>query len=244
MKLTPSDVLEVRKALLAARLAGVSNVVLTNGYVAGVHDAHVSAIFSPIKLSLDPAISIGIMKLADFEKRLTLFGEDVLVEGEVNDAKKARKLLIRGKTGKIEYRCTDERMITYPKTNADEPGIVVTLTKAEVALLSRGTKTLGGSELVLQIKRDGAVHLESHDTNQDRFELDAEARAVFVDEEAPYPYVNSFDASNNGAFLPLIENMVKDNDTAELVVMRTGNISLKVYGHDVFAVPKAQHGDD
>jgi hypothetical protein len=244
MKLTPQDVLEVRKALLAARLAGVSSVVITNGYIAGVHDAHIAAIFSPIKLSLDPAISIGIMKLADFEKRLTLFGDDVLVEGEVNDAKKARKLSIRGKAGKIEYRCTDERMITYPKTNADESDIVVTLSKAEVALLSRGTKTLGGSDLVLQIKRDGSVRMESHDTNQDRFEIEIEGKAVFVDEDAPHPYVNSFDATNSGAFLPLIENMVKENDTAELVVMRTGNISLKVYGHDVFAVPKAQHGDD
>lgn len=244
MKLTPTDILELRKALMAARLAGVSSVVITNGYIAGVHDAHIAAIFSPIKLSIDSAISIGIMKLADFEKRLTLFGEDVLVEGEVNDAKKTRKLSIRGKTGKIEYRCTDERMITYPKTNADEPGVLVTLTKAEVALISRGTKTLGGAQLTLQIKRDGLVHIESSDTNQDRFEVDIEAPATFIDEEAPYPYVNSFDVSNNGAFLPLIENIVKESDTAELLVMRTGNISLKVYGHDVFAVPKAQHGDD
>lgn len=242
MKLTSSDVLNLRASLAAARLTGVSNVVIANGMIAGVHDSHIAAIFSPIQLSIDPEITLGIMKLADFEKRLNLFGEDVLVEGEVTENKKVRKLNIRGKSGKIDFRCTDERLITYPKSNTDEPSAVITLTKPEVALIARGAKTLGASHLTLQVKRDGGVHIECQDTNQDVFSADVAGIAEFVNDA--HPYVNRFDATNNGAFLPLLEHMVKDKDEATLVITQTGNISLKAFGHDVFAVPMAQHGDD
>jgi hypothetical protein len=240
MKLTPSDILKIRGALIAARTAGINSVVITNGYVAGVHEKHIAAIFSALALDLDPAISIGLAKLTDLEKRLSLFGE-IEVEGEVNANQKMCKLAIRGKGGKIDYRCSDERLITYPKSNSDEPGIVVTISKPEIALLSKGAKTLSAEHLTLQVKRDGTVHFECHDTNQDEFQTDLEAQAEFVDEV--YPYVNPFDVSSGGVFLALLEHMVKDADTAQLVVMKTGNISLQVHGHEVFAVPRIQHGE-
>lgn len=242
MKLTSTDVQKLRAGLAAARLAGVANVVITNGYIAGVHEGHIAAIYSPIELSIDREISFGIMKLSDFEKRLNLFGDDVLVEGEVADNKNVRKLNIRGKAGKIDFRCTSERLITYPKSNMDEPSIVLTLTKPEIALIARGAKTLGASHLTLQVKRDGTVHIECSDTNQDVFAADVAGVAEFVGDA--HPYVNRFDATNNGAFLPLLEHMVKDKDDATVYITQTGNISLKAFGHDVFAVPMAQHGDD
>lgn len=240
MKLTPTDILNLRKALLAARYAGVDDVVITGGRIAGVHEGHISAIFSMVMLSIDPEITMGIKKLTDFEKRLNLFGEDVLVEGELSDAKKVRKLSMRGKAGKIEYRCTDEKLITYPKTNPGDELMGITLTKPEIALLVKGTKTLGADGLVLQVKRDGTVHIECTDTNRDRFEIDIGSPALFSGD--PQPYVNTLNVTNNGVFLQLLEQMVKDNDEAELVVFGT-KIGMKVFGHDVFVIPDAQHGD-
>ena len=241
MKLTQDDNRKLRTALLAARLAGVNDVVITNGIIAGVHEQHIGAIFSPIDLSIDKDVTIGIKRLTDLEKRLSLFGENIEVEIEINDAKKARKLGVRASSGKIEFRCTDERLITYPKTNQDEPGMVLTLTKAEIGLISKGAKTLGTEQLTLQIKRDGVVHVECSDANTDRFEVELAAPAEFVDDV--YPYVNPFDVSSKGVFIPLLENLVKDADTAEIVVMRSGNISIRVYGHDVLAVPRIQTGE-
>jgi hypothetical protein len=37
--------------------------------------------------------------------------------------------------------------------------------------------------------------------------------------------------------------MVKDNDTADLVIMKTGNIGMTAYGHHVLAIPRIQHGE-
>jgi hypothetical protein len=172
-----------------------------------------------------------------------MFGDLVEVEGEVTDANKVRKLTIRGKGSKVEFRCTDEKLITYPKENNDEYGVLVTFSKPEVALLSKGAKTLGADQLTFQVKRDGAVHIECADSSMDRFEIDLETPAVFVDEENPYPVVNPFDVSAGGVFLQLLEHMVKDADTAELVVMKTGNVLMKIYGHEVLAIPRIQIGE-
>lgn len=240
MKLIPSDLLKVRAALSAARLAGINSVVISNGRISGVHDEHIAAIFSPLELSIDSSISLGIVKLSELEKRLALFTGDILVEGEVNDANKVRKLNIKAKTGKIEFRCTDEKLITHPKSNMDEPGIVLTISKPEIALISKGIKTLGAELLTLQVKRDGAVRIECSDVNQDIFEVTFENGAEFIDDE--YPYVNPFKA-NGGVLLPLFEQLVKDNDTAQVFIMKTGNILIQAHGHDVFVVPRIQHGE-
>lgn len=241
MKFTSSDVHNLRVALMACKLAGLDTVVISNGLVRGLNEKRNAAVFSKIELSIDPAISIGITRLSELEKRLTLFGDLVLVEGELNDANKVRKLTIKGKTGKIEFRCTDEKLIMYPKEDNDEPGLVMTLTKGEVNLIAKGAKTLGVEALTLQVKRDGKVHFECADISQDRFEIDLENDAQFVDDA--YPYVNPFDVSSGGVFLALLEHMAKDQDTVELIVMKTGNITLRAFGHEVRAIPRIQNGE-
>lgn len=241
MKFNTDDLRNLKLALMACKLSGIEAAVFSQGQIRGLGSKHNAAIFSPISLSIDPSISMGISKLADLEKRMALFGDDVLIEGELNDAKKARKLSIRGKGGKIEYRCTDEKLIEYPKTNNDEDGIVVTFTKPEVALIAKAVKTMGADKLVLQVKRDGSVHIECMDTNNDRFETDLSTLAEFVDE--PYAVVNPYDTTSNGVFITMLESMVKESDTATLIVKKSGNVGMTIFGHSLLAIPRIQIGD-
>lgn len=241
MKLTEADLPKFRAALLACKLAGLDTVVISEGMLRGLGDKRNAALVSELKLSIDPVISMGISRVPELEKRIAMFGDLVEIDLDVNDANKVRKLTIRGKGGKVEFRCTDEKLITYPKANNDEPGAVVTFTRPEVALLVKGAKTLSVDQLTFQIKRDGAVHIECADAAMDRFEIDLENPAAFVDD--PYPIVNPFDVSSGGVFLQLLEHMVKDSDTAELVVMKTGNVGMTIFGHDVLAIPRVQIGD-
>jgi hypothetical protein len=241
MKLTSSDILELRKALMAANKAGLESLVIHEGKVRGLNATQNAAIFSNINLSIDPNTQLGIVRLGELEKRLALFGDDVLIEGEVNDANKVRRLVIRGKAGRVEFRCTDPKLITYPKTNADEPRIVVKLQKPEVALLSKGVKLLGGEALAMQVKRDGGVHIECSDSNNDRFELDLATPAEFVDE--PAPFVHMYDTGSKGVFLSMLDQLAKDQDTVDLVVMRSGNISMQLFGFELLAVPRIKTGE-
>lgn len=241
MKLIDSDIPKLRGALQAAKHAGVTNVVITNGFIAGIHEKHIAAIFSPLDLSIAPEISFGISKLTELQKRLELFGDEILVEGEENDARKIRQLNIKGKAGKIQFRCTDERMITYPKSNMDESDMIITVTRPEVALLATGARTLGAELLTIEIDAAGGVHFICKDTNQDSFETDLEAPAEFLDEA--HPYRNPFDVSSGSVLLTLLEQLVKDADSAQFFVMKTGNLFLHAYGHDIFVIPRIQHGE-
>ena len=240
MKLTSAQLLDLRKALMAGKLAGLDSIVFANDKVAGLHEGHTAAVFSDLKL-LEPGITMGIVRLGELDKRLALFGDDVLVELEIADSKNVRRLAIKKGSSKIDFRCTAEKLITYPKTNTDDAGIFLTFTKPEVAMLSKGAKTLGAEQLTLQVKRDGTVHIECKDKNGDSFEIDLETPAAFA--EDAYGYVNPFDVSSGGVFLPLLEHMVKDADTADLVIMKTGNIGMTAYGHHVIAIPRIQHGE-
>lgn len=234
MKFSPDDIRALRTALATAKVAGLESAVITKGLIGGMHEKMSAVLFSPIKL-LETEYSMGMTRLPELEKRLALFGDDVLIEGELNDAGKMRILRMKGKAGKIEYRCTDERLIKYPKTNPDEPNIVVTISKPEIALLSKGVKLMGAAGLVFQIKRDGGIHLECQDESNDRFEMDLEMPAAFLNDETTY--VNTFDLGTGSPFMPLLDHMAKESDKIEIVIMASGNVSTTVYGHTVFAVP-------
>jgi hypothetical protein len=112
----------------------------------------------------------------------------------------------------------------------------VTLQKPEVALIAKGVKTLGAEQLTIQIKRDGAIHIESVDTSSDRFETDLSTPAEFIDDA--YPSVFNYNTTNSGVFLSLLEHSVREADSTQLVVMRSGNVGIKAYGHDIIAIPR------
>lgn len=240
MKFTSSDIAEIRRALVAANKAGIESFVIHEGQVRGLNIAQNSVIFSKINLTLDENIQIGIAKISVLANRLTLFGEDVVIDGEVNDAQKMRRLTIKGKSGKVDYRCTDARLITYPKTNSDEPFAVVTLSKAEIALVSKGAKLMASETITVQVRRDGTVHVECTDSNNDRFELDLQTKAEFVDEENAF--VHQYDAGSKGTLIDVMEYLAKDSETVTLVFTRSGNVGIKLLGFDMIAVPRIVTG--
>ncbi len=238
MKLNGTDNQKLRAAFNACRVADIDLAVVSEGKIRGLSESKNAAIISALELSIDPEITLGITRLADLNKRLDLFGEDILIEGEINDAKKVKKLTIRGKTGKIEFRATDIALLDrkYPKAHSEEAAAVVKLSKSEVSLISKGVRTLGAETMTVQVKRDGTVRIESSDSSNDRFELEIAAQAGFVDEEIAL--VNAYDTSSSGVILKLIEHVARDADTATLAIMKSGNIMLNVCGHDILAIPR------
>jgi len=234
--------LALRGALAACKLADIELAVISEGKIRGLSESRNAAIISALPLSIDPTVQLGVTRLSELSKRLALFGEEILLEAELTPEQKIRKLGIKGKAGKIEFRCTDVAMLEkkYPKANNDVEGVVLTFTKPEVAIISKGVKTLGAEQLTIQVKRDGAIHIESVDSSSDRFETDLATPAAFVEE--PYPSVFNYNTSNTGVFLSLLEHSVREADTTDLVMMKSGNIAIAVHGHTVLAIPRIQTG--
>lgn len=238
MKLTATDNQKLRAAFAACRVADIDLAVISEGLIRGLSESKNAAIFSPLELSIETDIAWGITRLSELSKRLELFGDDILIEGELNASKKVKKIGIKGKAGKIDFRCTDIALLErkYPKAHSEQCGTVITMTKPEVALMVKGVKTLKAEQVTIQVKRDGLVHIEAVDSSNDRFEIDLSTPAEFVDE--PVGSVFSYNTSSTGVFLNLVEHTVREADSTTLQVMRSGNVGLKIYGHDILAIPR------
>jgi hypothetical protein len=242
MKLTSSDNLKLRAALAACKIADIDLAVISEGKIRGLSDSRNAAIISNLDLSFGKEIQLGITRLSELDNRLNLFGDDILIEGELTGEQKVRKLMIRGKSGKIEFRCTDVSMLEkkYPKDSNDEPGAVITITKPEVVIISRGVKTLKADQLTIQVKRDGTVHIESADSSNDRFETGLSTLAAFIDDD--YPSVFSYNTSSSGVLLSLLEHAVREQDEVQIILMLSGNIGITVHGHSIIVIPRITQG--
>ncbi len=238
MKFTPSDNTNLKTALNACRLAGIDVAAITDGLIRGLSDSQNAAVFSEIELSFGNDVQLGITRLSELEKRLSLFGDGATIECDLTDDKKVKKLSVKSNGGKIEFRCTDIKMLKgkYPTANSDEASAVITFSKTEVSLISRGVKTLGAAQITVQVKRDGQVHIESVDTDNDRFELDLIAPAEFIEDAIPSVY--SYATGSSGVFLSLLENTVKDADSTQVTLMKAGNIEITVNGYRILAIPR------
>jgi hypothetical protein len=249
MKFSPEDILKFRGAAAACRLAGIDHAVFMNGEIRSISDNRNAAIISELKLSIPPEVKLCVLRLGELDKRMQLFGEDVLVEGELTGENKVRKLSMRGKHGKMEFRCTDLAMLEspssehkYPKTMNDAAGAVLTFTKPELALTVKAIKTLGAERITLQVKRDGFVHIESVDSSSDKFEADLSSEAEFI--EDAYPSVHSYANGSGGVLLPLLEYLNRETteETCQIMLMRTGNLLFTVHKHNVYAIPRIEIG--
>jgi len=238
MKLTKEDNSKLELALKACKLAEIDLAVIHEGKIRGMNDSKTAAIISGIDLTISPDVKWGITRLGELTQRIHLFSE-YDVEGELTGDQKVKKIIIRGGKGnsKIDFRCTDIALLEkkYPKNQNETAVAVIHMKQAEVALLSKGVKTLGATQVTIQVKRDGQVHIESSDSSNDRFEFDLETSAEFT--EDPVGMVNAYDTSNTGVILQIIEHMSR-NDDIDLVLNASGIIGLRAYDFDILAIPR------
>jgi hypothetical protein len=237
MKLTLEDNVKLKSAFAACKLADIDLAVISEGKIRGLSESRNAAIISALPLSISPDMQLGITRLSELAKRFSLFGDDVSIEAELAGENKIKKLLIKAKSGKIDFSMLEKK---YPKANNDVEGTVLSFTREEVQLISRGVKTLGAEQMTIQVKRDGAVHIESADSSSDRFETDLCTVAEFV--EDPYPSVFNYNTSSSGVLLGLLEHAAKEAETVQLIMMRSGNIGITVHGHTILAIPRIQTG--
>ena len=239
MKLTQSDNLKLRAALSACRLANIDLAVITEGKIRGMSDSRTAVIFSDIEMSFEEDVKWGITRLGELSKRLELFGDNILIEGELNNDKKVKKISIKGDkaNGKIDFRCTDIALLDrkYPKTHNEQEAVTITLKREDVSMLTKGVRTLGAERVTIQVKRDGQVHIESVDSSNDRFEFDLSTPAEFINE--PTGYVSQYDTSKTGVLLDLLSHLVRDNDEATITMNESGNLGLMINGYYILAIP-------
>lgn len=240
MKMTADDVLKIKSAIAIARIAGIDAIVITNNIVAGLLPSTKLALISTMKFSFDPALKIGIGRIAELEKRLSIFGSTELeIEGKGTDAGEISVLNISAGKSKVQFRCTSERMIKYPKGNDDPAIAVVTGTKAEIQQIARAAKTLGAETITLAIGRTAAVKFECSSPTNEMFSTELAAAAVFENDQQAIVHI--YEADRLAAVL---DAAVRDADELSIVVGEFGSLTIAIKGHTLIAMPEANMESD
>lgn len=236
MKLTTTDITAIKTALAAAKNIDLELAVIRDGKIMGINAAKDACIISQLPLSV-PDIQLGIGRVSELEKRLSLFGDEVTAEAKLNDRGETTLITLQAGRSKVQFRCTAMSFLDkkYPKENSDEPLAVATLSKAEVSQLTRASRTLGAETVLIKIGRDSTVLLECSDSTNDQFSMSVEKPAEFIDVHESVVFIY-----RAGVLSAAMEAACKDADEVPVIIGQAGSFTLTVKGHTIILLPKSQ----
>jgi hypothetical protein len=232
MNFTEQDVEELRAILTLCKTVGIDGAVLADGKVMGAASSKKLAIISPTKLSIDPETKVGIGRLTELEKRLTIFAEGVVMTAEINKSGEVSRLTMAAGRTKAQFRCSATSMVLHPKSNDDAPVAALSLSKTEVAILVKAAKIFGAETIIFKISPAGDVHIECVDSTNDQFSTGTEKQAEFIDEADPlfFTYQASY-------LTTVLAEGTKDADSIDLVFGQAGSITALVKGYSLMVMP-------
>ena len=233
MKLTHTDIDALKSILAVCKVIGVEGVVLNEGMARGAKPSLDAAILTDSKLSIAPEIRMGIGRVSELEKRISIFPGPVEIEGKINDAGDVSMLTLSSGKTKVQFRCTNANLMKYPKSNEDQPVATITFSKIEVQQAQKAAKTLASENIVLQISRTGVAKLECSDSSNDRFEIELAQEVEFIEDAEGI--VQTYLAS---MFVDVLDAACKDSEEVTIVLGEAGSITAKVKTHDLLVMPQ------
>lgn len=239
MKMTPEDIEQLRSAFAICRVAGIDAAVVTDNQVRGLSPNAKMAIITPVNLTIDKEVKIGIGRIGEFDKRLQIFGGNISVDTKINDANEVSVMTLKSGKSTVQFRCTAERMIKYPKFNEDPEACTIIANKAEVAQIARAVKTLGAETLTLAIGRDNSIKFECTSPTNESFTAELSNEATFVDD--PQGIVHIYEGDR---LATVLDAAARDTDEVAMVVGEFGSLTILIKGHTLVAMPEANQEDD
>ena len=233
MKTIQTDIAELKSILSACKLVGVDGVVIHEGLARGAPPSLNSAILTEAKLSISPDLRIGIGRVSELEKRLNIFSGPVEIEGKANDKGDVSMLTISSGKTKVQFRCTSANLMTYPKVNEDQPVALITFNKTEVQQANQAVKTLGATDIVVQVSRAGVVKLECSDAANDRFDIELSKEVEFVEDEDSI--VQTYVA---GILVDVLDAACKNSEETTIVLGEAGSLTVTANGHTLLVLPQ------
>ncbi|MBT9138803.1 MAG: hypothetical protein DDT31_01380 [Syntrophomonadaceae bacterium] len=233
MNFSPKDVETLRSILTLCKTVGVDSIVLSGGKVMGAAASKKLAIITDTCFEqLGVITPVGIGRLAELERRLTIFNDSVSISGETGKSGEMTRLTLSSGRSKAQFRCTATSMIKHPKENTDVPLVVVTMTKAEVQQLVKAVKTFTAETIIFKISPAGDVHIECVDSTNDQFTTGTEKAAEFIDEttSAFFTYLASY-------LTTVLDVGTREADSIDLIFGHAGSITALVKGYLLMIMP-------
>ena len=240
MKLTHEDLLRIRSAFAVCRSGGIESVVISEGQIRGISAAGKAAIISKLGVNTGDA-RIGVGRISDLEKRLAIFPGEMLAEGTVNQNNDCALLSIKAGRSTIQFRCTAEKFIKYPKSMSDDAICSFAMTKSEVQQLARAVRTLGAEIITFQFKKsDNSIHIESTSPTNETYKTVLEGSAEFVGD--PQNIVHVYEGN---CLSTMLDIAARDVDAVDVILGEAGSLTIIINGHTMVMMPEANNeGED
>lgn len=233
MELSKSDVEKLRTIFSVCAIGGIESIVITQGLVRGTNETRDAAIISETDLTIGAEYKIGLSPVQEFDKRLQLFS-DANIECKLNGMD-VTLLTIGGGKSKAQFRCMSERLMRYPKELADTPVATITLTRSEAQQISRAAKAFKSEFVTFHISRQGTVAVECSDVTNDKFSMELDTPAEYVEDADSYVFSYVTKRATD-----VMDAATKDNETVTFVIGETGSAQATVKGHTLIILPQTE----
>lgn len=231
LKLDTASTDALHGALKAAKLLGVEAVALEDGVISGITEASEAAYIAPLGI-LPPGVVLGIARVSELEKRLSLFEKDATMELLVSDNHDVLSITTSAGRSKVQFRCSRAKLIQHPKRLEDEAAFSISLSKEEAQFLVKGIKALGGETATVRVSPGGKVTVESADATNDVFTHELEAAAVQLSE------LNSAAQVYRSALLvTIISALISEEGNLLKLGADIGSLSVPAKGGDIIILP-------
>lgn len=240
MNLNHSDFETLRTMFAVCRIAGVDAVVISEGFARGLSSTGKIALLSPLTLSASETIPIGIGRIGELEKRLSIFGGEITGRCSLSaDGTTVSSIKIQSGRSSVDFRCTAAKLIPFAKSNADTEDVLIRASRAEISQLARAVKSLNPETLTIALSKSGEVRIEcSSDTNE-RFDTVLTTSAEFLTNAQNL--VNIYEADRLSS---LLDAAARDADEVQIVLGAGGTLTLSVKGQILVVIPNANMEDD
>lgn len=237
MKLSQDQLIQLKRALDTCKIVNIESAVISEGKIRGAAITKDVAIISDLDV-LDGDIKLGIGRIPELKKRLDLYGSDANIELVKNDKSDVTQINIAAGKSKMQFRCTAERQIRYPKSNDDVPFAVVFFTKEEIQQLCKATKTLGAASIVLHSTRNGDLRVEcAEESTNDKFALELANSADFIDDVSGFIF--TYKSTN---LISALDSCNKE-ERVTLTIGESGSITMPINGFTIMLMPQI-NGDE
>jgi hypothetical protein len=236
MNISTSVIDQIRSSLHAALLIEASLAVFADNKIMGINEKGDAAIISEVS-GLPDALKMGVGRVDELMKRLSILAANAEGELKLNDKGETVLLTLTAGRSKIQFRCSSLSMLEkkYPKENADTPSVVVTLSKEEADFLLRGVRAFSAETVLVKVAPSGEVLLECVDSNNDKLQQVAAAKAERVS-DATGAVLFSYRAD---ILAKILAEATKDAPDTAIIIGEEGTATLLARGHTLIIMPRS-----
>lgn len=240
-KLTQKSTDLIKKVIETCNLCGIDSVSIENGIARGQNMDNNKGNFFLTNIETDNLEfdELGLGRLKTLLTRLKLLndlgGDDYEIFYNIkerdNHDQYVTKLVLKNKKTKIEYKCTDSRMIKAPKKFKGNVLYSFELSEDTIKIMAKAISALETNLISFSSDDDGSVRFKSTDTEGDTFDhIIADTYEKHNDAELD----NFFFAYDIKNLLGLFKARCNEKGNVYIQIMDRGVMKIDVNGFDIY----------